>query len=122
MKYSEVKAVYRYWEILFADNLASERDTVREIVRLNARIQQLTAELECAKAVEPVAEEIANDPWSAMQVASLKSYLAEQARISAVERALLATVAGDGNEYMVHWTYGGEAFLIMTRHGRSNHD
>ena len=67
--------------------------------------------------IKPVTEEIANDPWTAMQVASLKSYLAEEARISAVERALLATVEGDGNEYMVRWTYGGEAFLIMTRKG-----
>ena len=69
---------------------------------------------------KPVTEEIDSDPWTAMRVASLKSYLAENARISAVERALLATVEGDGNEYMVQWTYGGEAFLIMTRKGEIN--
>ncbi len=57
--------------------------------------------------------------WLEMRIASLKSQLARQAAIEKVERELRASVAGDGNKYMIVWTYPDEAILVMTKKGQT---
>ena len=56
--------------------------------------------------------------WLEMRIASLKSQLARQAMIEKTERELRASVAGDGNEYMIVWTYPDKAILVMTKQGK----
>ncbi len=57
--------------------------------------------------------------WTEMQLEANEVSRRVQAKIEKAERELLASVAGDGNEYMVQWTYGGEAILTMVKQGKS---
>lgn len=54
-------------------------------------------------------------PWQIERDRTLDLAMAEMDR---KERELLATVEGNGNEYMVVHTLDGQSFLIMTQEAR----
>ena len=60
-------------------------------------------------------EEELRTPWQIEHDRMLDLAMAEMDR---KERELLATVEGNGNEYMVCHTLDGQAFLIMTQEAR----